>query len=346
MKILFLYTELAGYFVSCLHELSQQVEEIHIVRWPVNKEAPFQFSFPDNVFVYEREAYSQQTLLQLAKQINSDKIICSGWIDKGYMNVCLTFKGKIPTVMSMDNQWHGTAKQQLMRLMAPFTLHRCFSHAWVPGEPQKIYALKLHFPESKIQTGFYSADTEYFSKIFRKISPAKKEDFPKRLLYVGRYIESKGLLTLWNAFITAVELTQSNWELWCLGTGEMYDQRVEHPQIKHFGFIQPSDLETYLAQTGVFILPSNFEPWGVVVQEMAASGMMLICSDQVGAATLFLQEDKNGFQFEAGNETALRELLVKMMLMTDDKIQQMGELSQLLAQQITIKSWTKTVLDF
>ena len=294
MKILFLYTELAGYFVSCINELSLLAEEIHIVRWPVNKEAPFQFSFPENVFVYERDAYSGQTLLQLVRQINPDKIICCGWIDKGYLKVCRAYKGKIPTVMSMDNHWNASAKQQLMRLIAPLTIHRCFSHSWVPGTLQKRYALKLHFPENKIQTGFYSADTVYFSNIFRKISPAKKENFPHRIIYIGRYIESKGVFTLWNSFIKAVEQTRSDWELWCLGTGELYDKRVEHPQIKHFGFVQPTELEGYLAQTGIFILPSIFEPWGVVVQEMAAAGMPLICSDKVGAASLFLQDCKNG----------------------------------------------------
>ena len=346
MKILFLYTELAGYFVSCLHALCPSVDEIHIVRWPVNKEAPFEFLFPDNVFVYKRDEYSGSALLKLAQEIKPDKIICSGWIDKDYLKVCRAFKGKIPTVMSMDNHWLGTAKQYLMQIIAPFTLHRCFSHAWVPGEPQKKYALKLHFQPHQIYTGFYSADTEYFSEIFRKVTPAKMDNLPKRILYVGRYIESKGISTLWNAFANAVESTQSNWELLCLGTGELYDLRKIHRRIKHFGFVQPAELENYLCQTSFFILPSTFEPWGVAVHEMAASGMPLICSDQVGAAGIFLQEGKNGYQFEAGNEVELQELLVKMMSLSDSEILKMGELSHELAQQITPKLWADQVMNF
>lgn len=337
---------MAGYFVSCLNELSPQVKEIHIVRWPVNKEAPFQFEFPKNVIVYERENYSRKTLIDLARQINPDKIICSGWIDKGYMKVCRAFKGKIPTVMSMDNHWLGSAKQQLMRFLAPFTLHRCFSHAWVPGDPQRNYALRLNFQESRIQTGFYSADTEYFSAISNRIGPAKKETLPHRLLYVGRYIESKGISTLWNAFIQAIESTNSKWELWCLGTGDLFDQRKIHPSIKHFGFVQPVDLEEDLAQTSFFILPSTFEPWGVVVHEMAASGMPLICSDQVGAASLFLKEGINGYLFESGNENQLKELLIKIMSLSDETILKMGEQSLVLSQQITPKIWVEKLMGF
>jgi glycosyltransferase involved in cell wall biosynthesis len=346
MKILFLYTELAGYFVSCIQELSKQVEEIHIVRWPVNKEAPFQFVFPGNVVVYERNHYNPKSLLQLARQINPDKIICCGWIDKGYLSICRNFRGRVPTVMSMDNHWQATPKQQLMRLIAPFTIYRCFSDVWVPGTPQKKYALKLHFREVKIQTGFYSADTDYFSNIFKKISSGKKEYFPKRILYVGRYIESKGIFTLWNAFIKAVELTHSDWELWCLGTGELYEQRVEHPRIKHFGFVQPSEMESYLAQTSVFMLPSSFEPWGVVVHEMAASGMPMICSDKVGAASAFLKPGKNGFIFKAGDEKELQSLLVKVMLMNSDELVEMGEVSHEIGQQITPKIWAEKVMGF
>ena len=322
------------------------MHEIHIFHWPVNKEAPFEFAFPANIFVYKREEYSGNELLKKTLEINPNKIICSGWIDKEYLKVCRVYKGKVPTVMSMDNQWLGTAKQYLMQMLAPFTIHRCFSHAWVPGDIQKKYALKLHFQPHQIQTGFYSADVDFFSDLFNRFTSSKKEKLPKRILYVGRYIESKGIVNLWNAFANAVESTQSNWELWCLGTGELYDQRKIHPRIKHFGFVQPAELLNYLNQTSFFTMPSLFEPWGVVAHEMAATGMPLICSDQVGAASLFLLEGKNGYQFQAGNELELQELLVKMMSLSDAEILKMGDFSHKLAQQITPKLWADQLMNF
>jgi len=346
LKILFLYTELAGYFVSCLHELSKQVEEIHIVRWPVNKEAPFQFEFPENVVIYERERYTSYELVALARSIKPDQIFCSGWIDKGYLKVCIAHKGKIPTVMSMDNHWNGSFRQRLMQLIAPWVIHRRFSHAWVPGMSQKAYALKLHFNEQRIKTGFYSADTIHFSAISQKLQSDKQENFPKRFLYVGRYIEVKGIFTLWNAFIRAVEQTNSSWELWCLGTGKLFNQRAEHSLIKHFGFVQPSEMESVIAQTGVFVLPSTFEPWGVAVHEMAAAGMPMLCSDKVGAATQFLQNGLNGFLFPTGNEEELTKLFVSIMQADDKTLLQMAKHGEQLAQQITPKIWAETALSF
>jgi glycosyltransferase involved in cell wall biosynthesis len=340
MKILFLYTELAGYFVSCLHELAPRCESIHIVSWPVNKEAPFQFMFPDNVTIYERNEYSQDQLLQLVAGIAPDKIVCSGWVDKGYVKVCRAFKGKVPTIMSMDNQWHGTAKQQVMRLIAPFYLHRNFSHAWVPGDPQKQYALKLGFKNERIATGFYSADTALFSPL----SKCKQESLPHRFIYVGRYIKAKGLDMLFAAFIELQQETPNDWELWCVGTGELFEQRPMHPKIVHHGFVQPGDLPSYLQQTGVFVLPSLFEPWGVVVHEMAAAGMPMVVSSAVGAASRFVEEGKNGYLFQSGNKESLKKALKLMMEQNDDQLMQMGAASSKIGLSHTPWIWAEILM--
>ncbi|MEA3451830.1 MAG: glycosyl transferase family 1, partial [Bacteroidota bacterium] len=55
-KILFLYSELAGYTVNCVNHYieSNPGNEIHIIRWPLNKEAPFKFLFKKNVFLKEK----------------------------------------------------------------------------------------------------------------------------------------------------------------------------------------------------------------------------------------------------------------------------------------------------
>jgi glycosyltransferase involved in cell wall biosynthesis len=113
----------------------------------------------------------------------------------------------------------------------------------VAGKPQKKYALKLGFDESRIIEGVYSADYDYFNKQFEDTIDKKKANLPHRFLYVGRYIERKGIKELWNAFIKLKEETGTDWELWCCGTGPLEDQRVEHPQIKHFGFVQPEQME-------------------------------------------------------------------------------------------------------
>lgn len=328
-KILFLYTELAGYFVACVNELAKHDVEVYIVRWPVNKEAPFQFEFADGVTVYERDAYTNETLQQQVDTINPDIIYCSGWVDKGYVSICKSYRNSIPTLMSMDNQWHGTLKQRMACLAAPFTLHKAFNGAWVPGVPQKEYALKLGFKDERIKIGFYSADTTAFAPL-AKSKVDKAGTLPKRFLYVGRYIPQKGIDKLFAAFLELQEEGFDDWELHCLGTGDLFDQRPIHPKIKHWGFVQPGDMKTYLEQTSVFVLPSDFEPWGVVTHEMATAGFPMIISSAVGSATRFVDDGINGFIFQQGDQQALKSAMKKMMEKNEEEIREMA-----------IKSYTK-----
>jgi glycosyltransferase involved in cell wall biosynthesis len=61
--------------------------------------------------------------------------------------------------------------------------------------------------------------------------------------------------------------------------------------------------ETYVA-ADVSALLSLHEPWGVVVNEAAASGLPLVLSDRVGAAYDLLRDGENGFLVPAGDAEA------------------------------------------
>ena len=204
-----------------------------------------------------------------------DLILSSGWMDKDYVEVCRKMRGQSVTVLSLDNHWTGSAKQQVARLVAPFTIRRAFAKAYVPGEEQRQYALRLGFEEGEIRTGFYSADTQKFDGFYGQLSAGKKNALPKRFLYLGRYVEHKGIFDLWSAF-AKYRQAGGDWELWCVGTGDQYAQRVEGEGIRHFGFVQPSEMLPILEGCGVYILPSHFEPWGVSVHEMGVAGFPML----------------------------------------------------------------------
>lgn len=342
MKALFLYTEIAEYFIASCKEFAKDAD-VHVIRWPVNKEAPFQFSDSKEITLYTKNNYTFKELKSLIASINPDIIICSGWIDKDYLKLTKSYFKKIPTVLTCDTHWNGSIKQRLACIISRFTLLNIFSHGWVPGAIQKQYLLKLGFKHSTILTGFYTCDLLKFNQIYQTQYPLKTTNFPKRFLYVGRYYEFKGIKELWQAFIELQNEQPNEWELWCLGIGDI--EPIKHPKIKHFGFVQPKDLERYTAQTGVFILPSRFEPWGVVVHEFAASGLPLLLSDAVGAKEAFLEEGKNGYCFKSQNVTEIKSSLKKIMLKSDAELLKMGEHSTILAQKISPKTWAKSLID-
>jgi glycosyltransferase involved in cell wall biosynthesis len=343
MRFLFLYTEIAEYFIACCNQLTEY-GDVHIIRWPVNKEAPFHFSENTKLKIYSKPDYDYSGLENLINEINPTVIICSGWIDKDYLRLTKKYFKIIPTVMTCDTHWRGDFKQKFAMLVSRFTLLNIFSHAWVPGDIQKKYVLNLGFKESHIEKGFYSCDLDLFETIYQNQREKKHNHFPKRFIYVGRYYDFKGIQELWKAFIEFQNEEPNEWELWCLGIGDI--QPVQHAKIKHFGFVQPKDLETIIAQAGVFVLPSRNEPWGVVVHEYAASGFPLLLSNQVGANDEFLIEEKNGFVFEAENVSEIKNALRKITKLTTTQLIEMSEVSNIVSKSNSPKIWANRVSKF
>ncbi|MBK9273769.1 MAG: glycosyltransferase family 4 protein [Flavobacteriales bacterium] len=352
-KALFLYTELAPYFLACVDRLVRDHNvEAHIVRWPVNREAPFDLRFADRVKVYERDAYDDQALLRLAHGVGPDITFASGWVDKGYLRVCrMLYKQGLPTVMCSDTAWRGDARQWAAVAATRLWLRRTFSHAWVTGEAQARYARRLGFPSLNIRTGFYSADTDRFLPLGQELLDRRALHWPHRLLCVARYIPSKGHQMLCDVFAKlSDDGLAGDWELWIAGTGELHEAVTRspsgrHPRIRHLGFVQVEEMPQVLEQCGVFVLPSTYEPWGVVVHEHACAGFPLLLSSAVGAGERFLGSGENGVRFAGGDATDMRNALRQLVQCSDAQLRAMGERSHALGAKWTPADWARVVMD-
>jgi glycosyltransferase involved in cell wall biosynthesis len=341
MRVVFLYTELAAYTIACLKKASEAGFTCHVLRYPVNKEAPFLFKGNSSITFYNRSDFSELELKKTIAELKPEIIFCSGWNDKIYLRTCKHFrKLGVKTVLCMDNHWGYSLRKLAASILSPIMIKPSFTYAWVPGDIQRSFALKLGFRIDEIFDGFYSADSDFFSEIFRLQKPTKERKFPKCFLYVGRYYEFKGLKTLWDAFIELQTEHPNEWELHCVGTGEL--PPVKHPKIKHYGFMQPEMIGDLIENAGVFVFPSLFEPWGVAVHEMSLAGMPLVLSDKVGAASKFLSVE-NGFQFRAGSKLKLKECLKMVVECGDEKLVEMSSYSHLKGLQITTDTWVNTI---
>lgn len=352
-KALFLYTELAPYFLACVERLVRDHDvEVHIVRWPVNREAPFVLRFADRLKVYERDAYDDQALLRLVHGIRPDIAFASGWVDKGYLRVCrMLHKQGLPTVMCSDTAWRGDARQWAAVAATRLWLRRTFSHAWVTGEAQARYARRLGFPSLNIRTGFYSADTDRFLALGERLLAQRTHHWPHRLLCVARYIPTKGHQLLCDVFAKLCDEGRAgDWELWIAGTGELHEQvksspSGRHTRIRHLGFVQVEEMPTVLEQCGVFVLPSTYEPWGVVVHEHACAGLPLVLSSAVGAGERFLDPGENGLRVHAGDGADLHKALQQLVQHSDAELRAMGERSHVLGARWTPADWATVVMD-
>ncbi len=338
-NILVLYTELAYYTVKCFSELAKTYDvNIHILRLPVNKSAPFNFTgLGTNLDFYDVTSFDEAKLEELYNSVNPDLIYCAGWTNPLYLNFCKGKKGKCKILLGIDTPWNGSLRQVVGSLYAKFVITRLFNFCFVPGKVQSFLAEKMGFASEQIITGAYSADVNFYSQSYNE-----EVDRSKVLLFVGRYAKEKGITDLCDVFIdlkTKGEL--AGWQLWCVGIG---DYKIPaHKNIKDLGFKQPNELKELMKEPGVFILPSTYEPWGVVVHEFAAAGFPMICSDKVGSTEVFLQDGKNGFLFKAGNKADLAEKIKKMCNLNPETLKQMSRVSYELSQKITPATWAQSL---
>src|SRR6266849_7649266 len=114
------------------------------------------------------------------------------------------------------------------------------------------------------------------------------------------------------------------------------------PVVALCGFVQPKLLPHLFANAGCLVLPSLFEPWGVVIHEGAAAGLPIICTSACGAA-VHLVNDRSGFVVPAGNVEELALALSRFTHLADDTRQAMSAASFDLSLQYTPVRWADYV---
>lgn len=347
MKALFLYTELAPYVVACMRRLAEAYEvEVHVVRWPVNAEAPFEMRFGPGITVHERPDLDHEGLRRLAERIAPDAAFVSGWVDKGYLKTARTLRRKgCKVVLCSDTAWRGGPRQWLAVVAGRLLFPRLFTHAWVTGAGQERYVRRLGFKADRVRTGFYSADTAPFLEAGRSTLRERTGRWPGALLCVARYIPTKNHQLLCDAFAELCDAGEAgDRTLAIVGTGELFDAvrnspSGRHPRIDHLGFVQAAEMPALVARHGAFILPSAYEPWGVVVHEQACSAQPLLLSDAVGARERFLRDGYNGHVFRAGDKEDLKRALRGIIGATDLELRTMAERSMELGAGWTPDAW-------
>ena len=125
-------------------------------------------------------------------------------------------------------------------------------------------------------------------------------DRPVRFLFSGQLIPRKGVDILIRAFESVCE-RHPRVTLTILGDGpgrDRYRRMVSpewRPRTRFVGFVQPDGLPRYFAEADVFVLPSRYDGWGVVVNEAVAAGMPVIATSAVGAVSDLVEPGRNGF---------------------------------------------------
>lgn len=136
-----------------------------------------------------------------------------------------------------------------------------------------------------------------------------------KLLYVGRLIKVKGVHILLDA-VKKLTDREENVELEILGDGSMrmeYERMAEELGIMdkvHFrGYVL--DKQKYYENADIFVCPSIWqEAFGISIIEALAQGLICVASN-VGGIPEIIEDGKDGFLVQSGNDSELAEALLK-----------------------------------
>jgi poly(glycerol-phosphate) alpha-glucosyltransferase len=137
---------------------------------------------------------------------------------------------------------------------------------------------------------------------------------PITILFCGQMIARKGVDVLLEAFTQVIQ-AGCDARLLLVGREAELPQMLEaippevRSHIEYAGFQAPDDLPTFFQQADLFVLPSRYDGWGVVVNQALGAGLPILCSETVGAAHDLITPGKNGMTFPVGDAAALSRLL-------------------------------------
>ncbi len=211
----------------------------------------------------------------------------------------------------------GGLKSKLQRILAQ-SLKECQAIAAIGSLAEADY--RQRYPGKLIVNIPYYCDLSTFSH-----NLPQRPRTPMTILFCGQMIARKGVDILLQAFhrLLAYGLQV---RLLLVGQEAELPQMLEslpeqtRQNIEYAGFQAPENLPEFFRQADLFVLPSRYDGWGVVVNQAIGSGLPIVCSDTVGAAYDLIKPGKNGYLFPCGNVDALVEIL-KIYVQHPNKIQ-------------------------
>jgi glycosyltransferase involved in cell wall biosynthesis len=223
------------------------------------------------------------------------------------------------------------------------------------------FSKRLGYPESKIHLGYSVVDNPHFAQKITASAKQKvnqlihqpvlesagngEEEDKRILLCIARFAPEKNLLQLIQSF--QASRLNHEWQLVLVGGGPLEE---ELKQAIHSASVRLLPWQTYkllpaiYQQAACFILPSTFEPWGLVVNEAMAAGLPIIASDQCGCVPELVQKT-NGLTFDAANKDSLVETLNHFSSVSNQELKTMGEASRKIIQDFTPQTWANSIVE-
>lgn len=188
----------------------------------------------------------------------------------------------------------------------------------------------------------YGHDHDMLSPLWQ-LRSENPDGWPLRFLFIGRYVEDKGVHDLLAAYADYRNSVAEPWPLSCCGIGPLAAEIEAAPGADNHGFVQPDAIGEVMLICGALIVPSRREPWGMVIEEASAAGLPVIATDVCGAAQDLLQSGQSGIVVPPANPAAITEAML-WMHNNHEALAEMGQRSVAIAAPYSAANWADRIV--
>lgn len=199
------------------------------------------------------------------------------------------------------------------------------------GSLAKEYLVKSGAKAEKVFIGRNTVDTRFFAEETAKLrAEYGNGDGIVRFTYLGYLVPRKNVKLLLES-VKIVAQKRNDFRLDIIGDGVSLDDlknyvsenRLENV-VEFHGFRQKQEIPAFFARSSGLLFQTDFDIWGLVLNEAMAAGVPCLSSPNAGATNDLIQEGITGFEVDFTN---LELVANKMNWLIDhrEEAQKMGE---------------------
>ncbi len=238
-------------------------------------------------------------LLSLMKSIKVKKVLYSGWLAPEY-NIYSFISPKNKNVVINESTIWESSLNGIKGWIKRCIINR-MGAALPSGEPHKELFTSINYKGRINITGGVGL-------LNMGIRKEHDPNTPLRYIYVGRLIELKNISLLIETF------NKNGKPLTIVGKGELEQELKSKAKsnISFIGFVDNEKLGEIYQSHDVFILPSTYEAWGLVVEEALYWGLPVIVSNKIGCSIDMVKRYNSGEIFQLSENEGLEKAISKI----------------------------------